>query len=242
MTLPLTFAGPAAPTVPYDFLTFLISHWRQDEAAGAVRVDAHGSNDLTDNNTCGQVAGKINNAASYNLADSRFLSILDNASLSCGDNHFSWTTWLQFDALPGEQGVITRWGNPVATGYEFRIWQQGTGGGSRLKFTVKGGIAETTVTGDIGGAIATGVPVFVACVHNKDEDLIKISVNGGAFNTAAHVGGANDSGAALCFGVQDSAYMTGWTDSTSFWKGQALTLPEIQYLYNGGAGRDYPFA
>ncbi len=40
-------------SIPFDTLQGLVSWWRLDEASGT-REDAHGTNDLTDNNSVGQ--------------------------------------------------------------------------------------------------------------------------------------------------------------------------------------------
>ena len=66
----------------------LVSYWILGEASGE-RADSHDSNPLTDNNTVGQAAGKITNAADFIPGNSEYLNHADNASLSFGDDPFT---------------------------------------------------------------------------------------------------------------------------------------------------------
>ena len=52
----------------------LVSCWDLDEASG-IRYDAYGSNDLTDNNTVGQVAGVVDYAAVFDSLNTESLSV-----------------------------------------------------------------------------------------------------------------------------------------------------------------------
>ena len=88
----------AAPTNPGT--TNLEAWWKLDEESGT-RDDAHGSNDLSDNNTVGFTAGKYSNAASFILANSEYLSIGDNNSLSTGDIDFTLGCWVEIASKPG---------------------------------------------------------------------------------------------------------------------------------------------
>jgi hypothetical protein len=85
----------------------LVSAWKLDESsdgsAPVVRVDAHGSNDLTDNNTvasalkgAGAPANMPANVASFVGANSEYLSVADNASLDAmsGAGGMSVALWL----------------------------------------------------------------------------------------------------------------------------------------------------
>ncbi len=93
----LAFAAPARA----DLLTDLKAHWKLNEASGA-RVDSHGSNDLTDNNTVTQVAGKIGNAAQFTAANSEWLSRGTDVDLGLGaDTDCTWAGWFYMDSKPG---------------------------------------------------------------------------------------------------------------------------------------------
>ena len=75
------------------FLSGLIAYWTLDEASGT-RVDAHGNNDLSDNNTVTSTTGKVGDAAAFATANSEYLSRADNADLSVGNIDFTFDLWL----------------------------------------------------------------------------------------------------------------------------------------------------
>ena len=80
----------------------LVSYWSCDETSGS-RVDSHGTNDLTDNNTVGYVEGVIGNACYFNGANSEYLSINDASQSGLDDDvDYSLSFWLH------EQGSGTR--------------------------------------------------------------------------------------------------------------------------------------
>ena len=84
----------------------LIAFWELEEASGT-RNDAHGSNHLTDNNTVAQGTGKVGNCADFELDNSEYLSIADNAALSVGDEDFTIQAWFNIEANPGfRQGIV----------------------------------------------------------------------------------------------------------------------------------------
>ena len=91
-----------------SFTDNFIAFWKLGEASGT-RVDSIGSNDLTDNNTVTQAAGKIGNCAQFTAANSEYLSIADNAALSTGDIDFSIVFWVYFDSTPSFADVIAKW-------------------------------------------------------------------------------------------------------------------------------------
>ncbi len=66
--------------------TNLVSWWKLDESSGN-RSDSQSNNLLTDNNTVTSIAGKKNNAAHFTLANSEYLSIPDNSSVSMGSGN-----------------------------------------------------------------------------------------------------------------------------------------------------------
>jgi hypothetical protein len=99
------------------------------------------------------------------------------------------------------------------------------------------GAAGTTV--DVAGFI-TGSWFFVACVHDSVNDLIKISVDGSDFTTAAHSGGAFLQTVDTVIGATATPgqYFDGQIDSPFFYN-KALSLAEVQALYNSGNGTAY---
>src|SRR6056300_583443 len=84
----------------------LVSFWKLDEASGT-RVDAFGSNDLTDNNTVGQATSltgvPYTEGADFERGNTEYLSITDasQSGLSPLSSDFSVSVWVKFESLPG---------------------------------------------------------------------------------------------------------------------------------------------
>lgn len=79
-----------------SLLDGLVSHWKCDEASGNL-IDAHGSNDLTDNNTVGaDASGKIDGARSFASASNEWFGLGASTTIAetqTGD--FSVIAWVK---------------------------------------------------------------------------------------------------------------------------------------------------
>ena len=80
--------------------------WHLDEnsngSAAVTRKDSSGNgNDLTDNATVTSTQGKIGKAGQFTAANSEYLSITDNDSISVGNFDFTASAWVMLDSKPG---------------------------------------------------------------------------------------------------------------------------------------------
>lgn len=236
---PTTFASAPFDVEPAvsPLLTDLISYWKLDEVAGT-RADAHGTNDLTDNNTVGSDTGKINLGASFIAANSEYLSHADNASLSTGDIDFTFGLWVRL-ATDAGMGLITKW-DYTSGNREFEIIYLATE--SRFKFYVSpDGTAEVSLAADSFGAPSLDTYYYVVVWHDSVANTINIQVNNGVVDSLSHSGGVFNSNAPLHLGaIFNVAFLDGRIDEVAFWK-RVLTAPERASLYNAGAGLAYPF-
>jgi hypothetical protein len=229
-----------------SLLNGLVSYWKLDEASTGVapvaRVDSHGDNDLTDNNTVTSRAGKISNAAEFTPANSEFLSHVSNADLLTGDISFTFSLWVYFDAN-GDYVVIGK----DAAGARDYVIDKSSG---LLRFYMNGG-GDTTTPGNEADSQNGGAPIsanqwyYVIAWHDAAADTINIQVNNGTA-VSTGTGGAFPATAAadFCIGartyVGNQAYMDGAIDGVGFWK-RTLTADEKTALYNSGDGLTYPF-
>lgn len=215
-------------------LTSLIAHWRLDEASG-VRADAHGGNALTDNNTTGQAAGKLGNAALFVAANQESLSSGDNADLSMGDIDFTIAGWVYFTTT-AFAGLAGKWGpGPVL---EYLVYFDGTN--IRFHVSANGG---SNVSVANSHTISAGVWYFFVAWHDSVANTINLSVNNNTPASVSHSGGVFNGDAAFCLGRNEEglSWLNGRLDSVSIWK-RLLTAAERTQLYNSGNGLDYPFA
>lgn len=214
-------------------LTNLISYWKMDEASGT-RVDAHGTNDLTDNNTVGSAAGKINDAGVYASANSEFLDHADNASLSTGNIDYTITCWI-FPTTLGSDRIILAKDESGQREYALDFHNAST----TLRYYINGG--SVIVSSD--PIITTNTWFFVCIWHDATADTINIQLNDET-PISQSTGGTppDDTTADFSVGARDFSgfeqYFDGKIDEVGFWK-RVLTSQERADLYNSGAGLSY---
>jgi len=96
-------------SVSADLQTNLISYWSLDDAN-----DAHGSNDLTNNNTVTFIGGKVGNAGEFETSSEMSLSIADGSQTGLdftGD--FTFNGWADpEDAGGGAHALIGKFRTP----------------------------------------------------------------------------------------------------------------------------------
>jgi hypothetical protein len=215
----------------------LQSYWKLDEASGT-RLDSVGSNNLTDNNTVTQAVGKLGNAALFTLANSEYLSINDNASLSTGGVSFTISAWVYLNSKSSAQMVVSKFDTTTATG-EYGLYYSAAS--DRFKFSTYG-TGATTVIADSLGTVSTDTWYFIVATHNAVTNTNTIRINDtyeNSIGTAEH----SDSVAPFYVGriPGSNFYANSRIDSIGFWK-RVLTSQEIGTLYNSGAGLEYPFS
>ncbi|HJZ06154.1 MAG TPA: LamG-like jellyroll fold domain-containing protein [Patescibacteria group bacterium] len=220
----------------------LVGYWKMDETSdgtGAVtRVDSSGNgNSLTDNSPyAASTVGKFGNSTQFVSANSEYLSITDNASVSSGNIDFTITAWIYLDSLGTSKYIVAKWGGSNAQ----KEYQINVSGANLAQFSwatnASGGVGN--VTANTFGTLSTSTWYFVAAYHNATTNTIGISINGGNFDTAAASGG-NDGGGSLHIGATNTG------SPVSFWNGRidevrvysrALSAVEVQQLYDWAPG------
>lgn len=212
-------------------LNGLVSVWELEEASGT-RLDSHGANHLTDNNTVTSNPGKVGTAAQFTAANSEYLSIADNASLSMGDIDFTVGAWVYCDAVTGNPAVLSKWaisGSPreyllYRNGAAFQFYVSNDGAGVNF-------IACPTV-------LVTGQWYFVVAWHDSVANTINIQLDNGTVTSTAHSTGVFDGTSALFLGREATNYFGGRIDQ-AFVSKRVLTAAERTWLYGSGSGRSY---
>lgn len=235
--------GPAPYQRPaYSLSTSLIAYWRLEEASGT-RADALGTGcggsgcALTDNNTVTQNTGKIGNAAEFTRANSEYLSHADDADLSLSTNtDFTLCAW----AYP----TLDTAGNYVIAGQKLGSYWISWNEGASDKFSVFVKKADNSASvGQVNGSTSTlNAWHFVCGWYDSSTSLVYIQVDNGTPATQVFTYGTRDDSGAFVIGSRSSPsdYFNGRIDAVGFWK-KVLTSTERGYLWNGGAGCEYPF-
>lgn len=207
----------------------LSSHWRMDEVNGT-RNDSHGTNHLTDPSsaTIAQNAGKIGKAVVLGEDDAGTLGVAHNATLSMGATDFSWTGWVKFTSVAGSSDIIIK--SDELT--EFQLKRVGTA----LQVTVSSDGDTTFLDLPSSVTLVINTWYFFAVRLDMADTRLDITVNATTDDDAwtTVYAGTNS----LQFGNTDGNPF--YLDSVSFWQ-RALSDEELDFLYNSGDGRDYPF-
>ncbi len=221
-----------------SLLNNLVSYYKLEEASGA-RSDAvvASGNDLTDNNTVTQNPGKIGQAAQFTNANSEWLSHVSNASLQVNNSDITLAGWVFLDSKAANRTIASKYG-VVAGDREFVLYYESAI--DKFACDVRGTTNEDEVQASNFGSPSLSTWYFVVFQHVNGVE-IRISVNNGAFNTLAHTDGIQAGSADFTLGQFNAGnYMDGRIDEFGYWK-RALTGTELTTLYNGGAGKQYPF-
>ena len=226
----------------------LIAAWELDEASGT-RVDSHGSNDLSDNNTVGSGTGLVlGTAADFERDNNESLSLADNTDLSLGsDTAFTFEVWVKAESFEfsANSGMVINKGNVNGSGDEYLLWY-GSSGGMEIagwQLYVGNGSSSATVVG-APGSVTTGTWYQIIVWHDPTANEIGIAVNAGTAVTASWSGGTQDTSHAFAIGNRSSGSGNGFDGligPARFWKGRALSGAERTELYNSGSGRTYSY-
>ena len=212
-----------------------VAYWKLEEASGT-REDSHGANDLTDNNTVGQAAGIIGNAASFIQANSEYLSIADNTDMSTGDISFFFSAWVYLSELTSTKIIVGKMDGVLD---EYRLYYFAS---DTFYFEVFGITTSLAVGSTTFGAPSANTWYNVVGKHDAAANLIGIAVNAGTEDTSSYSAGVNNG--VGTFGISDASaggqYWAGRIDEVGFWK-RAVTAQDRTDLYNGGAGNQYPY-
>ncbi len=213
----------------------LIAYWELEESSGS-RIDAHGSNDLSDNNTVLSGTGIVGTAANFTDANSEYLSRADNTDLSTGDVDYSFVCWIKLDDVADESRIINKWTSQV----EYLL-EEGGDTNNRFTWWISGTSASANVTADTFGDTSgiSGSWVFVFVYHDAAASEIGISINDGGIDTTSLSITQRDGTDPFQLSYNSSTLgIEGLLDQVGFWK-KKLTAAEVTRLYNSGNGRSY---
>lgn len=227
-------------------LSNLIAHWRLDGDGD----DAHGSNDLTENNTpsyseAGVVRenGAFNQFVSLAAASSEHFSIADNSDLSTGDVDFTIAAWVRIRSN-GNEAIVSK--EESAGTREWGLFRSSSAS-DELRFQIydSGGSNVGTAETDTPGALRTDVWYLVIAWHDADGNTVNVQVGDErelfSADSSATSGVPSDTSSDFYIGRFQSIYGNVDIQSVSFWKGRTLTSDERTALWNDGFGLDYPF-
>lgn len=184
------------------------------------------------------------------LAPGKCAQFTPNAYLTTAykvnDQTLDWdiVVWVNLDSLPtagNAMGICSQW---TGAGRTFNLEVDNTGGTIRFRFSTRNSANTTTFTATAStfGTPSTGMWYMLHAYYDSSSDEIGISVNNGAHNTTAGVGGLN-TGAHANFEVgrqNSTSYFAGKMCALGVWESTnlRLTTAQLTWLYNAGVPRD----
>jgi hypothetical protein len=227
----------------------VVSYWPLTEQNGT-RLDMVGTNHLQDNNGVTQATGgPLGNAGSFASASSQYLSCSSNSSLQTGNVDFWIACWFSWDGTNNYPAIASK----VATNPAKEEWLLSVDHTTnKVGFTVSPDgtqPSEIGVTASTFGILSINTWYFVIAYHDMVNNLLKIAVNGGVFDSTAMTGGFSGD-ESFRIGARKSNTVTGYFGSkiqgVVFGKsppgGISNVISEINTrLYNGSAGRQFPW-
>lgn len=218
----------------------LVSYWKMDEASGNA-LDAHGSNDLTDNNTVESGTGIISGARNFRTGFNEWFSKASNSSLQTGDIDFSISAWVKLTSLSTNATIIQKGDQTTNANMEYCLYM---GASNTFRFDVFQS-PSTVVTANSGVTGSTATWYHLVAWHDSVNNEIGIVVNDGTPVTTSTSGGVNTNtvnlNIAVWFPTYGFFFTDGLIDEVGFWK-RVLTSGDRTALYNAGAGVAYPFS
>ena len=212
----------------------LVAYWPLDEASGDA-LDAHGSLDLTDNNTVGTDAGIVGNARDFEDANNERFTHVDDPDLSAGDTDFTCQVWLKLESLPSVIEIHFQKGTGGTIEYNMAVNASG-----ELRWSVyDSSFNEYRATWSPN--LSTGTWYLVHGWHDSVNNQVGVVVNAGTPVTTSTGGAAPaDAGGTFILGNRpdlDFPY-DGLLDEVALWR-RVLSSADRTWLYNAGAGRSY---
>jgi len=205
------------------------SRWYLNEASG-VREDFVGTNDLTDNNTVGSMAGQFSELqADFERSNSEYLSRADNASLS-PVGAFSVSFWAQKESDNSSQIFVSKLGSGGSSQEAFSFYVDSA---NKLSMYIKSASGNDDWNSSVNFLVSEGA-VFLTFVYQPSTRLTiyKDGVEVAEFTTSVEASiqdvsvdwqiGRNGYGNYFDGGLQDFVY----------WDSTALTDLEVSDLYD----------
>jgi len=218
----------------------LISYWKCVEASGNI-IDAHSTNDLTDNNTVTSAAGKINTARQFTKANSEYAVHVSNAALQLGDIDFTYAAWVYIDSNTINDVILSKYSE---TSQE--VYLSCYNVTNRFRFQVQSldNLSSGAVQADTLGTPSVSTWYYCIAWHDATGNTLNIQVNNGGVDSTSWSAGVLVGAAPFQLsGIAFSPPIIFWDgriDEVGFWK-RVLTSDERTSLYNSGAGLAYPF-
>lgn len=213
--------------------------WRDHDEASGDALDAHGSHDGTDVNTCGSRTKNSHQGRDHIAANLEHFDTSDHADLSPSGN-VTWGVWVNPDSV-ATKGVIAKGLRFNGAGGEWEMFTLAGGGTMKAYYVVRN--AANTASQNIISTATFGADSWSLILFgwDDDNDELRVSVNGGAFQTVSYSGGIYDGTGTLSVGRLTGVGGFDFDGVTGpvFMYAAALSDDNASWLWNSGSPTAY---
>ena len=215
-------------------------YWNLDEAGGSNAIDSTANgNDLVE--TSGTIES-LEGGRDFELTESEYFKINDNASLSFADEELTFGVWVKLESQAGSQALIGK--RDTTNSREYRLEYYDTADRYRLRISSDGEIVgNTNLQANSYGAVPATTKAFVLAWHDPVANKIYIQVNNGVVDEVAHAGGIFNGTAPFSLGAffaggAAANYFDG-IEWCAFVYAGLMTAAERTWMYNAGVPRKW---
>lgn len=204
----------------------LVGYWSHDETGTGTRADSTPNGlTLTNNNSCTNATGALNNATGFVAASSQYLSRASESLLQTGDTDWHLSVWVYSDSF-GADRII------------------GSKSGEWLLYCTSGGEPKLYIDGfskllSWGANLSTATWYNITVWYDSAGNTVGMTVNNGTPVTSSHTWTNAATTDPVYFGQNGGgSYWNGRLDETAFAK-FVPTSGDLSLYYNSGTPPGY---
>lgn len=208
--------------------------WRMEETSGTRYDLSTNKNHLTDNNTVGYAAGKIGNAADFEVSNSEYLSITDASQKGLDiTGGITLACWIKPESIALLSNVMDKY-DYGSNNRAYKMWI--TSDGNKVFGELSSNGSNYTYATSANNVISAGTWVHICFTLNQTTDKIQVYINGSASGaTASFTENIYNSNAPFTIGCQlnngtPMHLFDGLIDEAIIWN-TCLTADEIAEVY-----------
>jgi hypothetical protein len=222
------------------------AHFKFDEVSVSWAVDHVGLNDLTGQANPGRTIGTRGGRRTFNGTTQWFYGpvAVNSHDFEVGARSASFAVVVRTPASYGSATVIFAKDLGTDGGLNYLLESQADG--KVIWRASPDGSLANKVDLNNGSALSTSATHLIVAVYDRPNALLKLSVDGGAFVTAAYTGGSIKvhpffgvpfKVGARGLGTEANEPFAGGVEELSYWQDYVLTTTDVAYLWNSGRFR-----
>lgn len=187
------------------------------------------------------VAGKLGLANRFAASTDQFWTVAASSAIDFSGVSFGAAVWVYPDEVSqASQGILNKYVT-TASNREWRFYLEGTT--AKWSFLIsRDGSSASAGLFQTGAVAAAETWQHIGFAYDYDRDEVRLYVDGARVVTGTYAGGAHYATQSLTIGrtTAAAAVLRGRLDALHLFKGYAPSDNDMAFLYNEGAGREWP--